>query len=109
MKNVDQEEHRRLCFDLAKQRMEEDPERYKDQLHKYYEETLLQDEQKFIEKYVHSVYNKVMGELLRTHKPPLTTIEALGKEIPYYVTQLRIYAETTPDAAPAVIAGQGGM
>ena len=50
-----------------------------------------------------------MGELLRTHKPPLTTIEALGKEIPYYVTQLRIYAETTPDAAPAVIAGLGGM
>ena len=51
----------------------------------------------------------VVGELLRTHKPPLTTIEALGKEIPYYVTQLRIYAETTPDAAPAVIAGLGGM
>merc|ERR1711867_315494 len=50
-----------------------------------------------------------MGRLLRTHKPPLTTIEALGKEIPYYVTQLRIYAETTLDAAPAVIAGLGGM
>ena len=89
--------------------MEEDLERYKDQLHKYYEETLLQDEQKFIEKYVNSVHNKGVGELLRTHKLPLTTIEALGKEIPYYVTQLRIYAGTTPDAAPAVIAGLGGM
>ena len=50
-----------------------------------------------------------MGELLKTHKPRLTTIEALGKEIPYYVTQLQIYAETTPDAVPAVIAGLGGM
>ena len=89
--------------------MEEDPERYKDRLHKYYEETLLQDKQKFIEKYINRVYNKVVGELLRTHKPPLTTIKALGKEIPYYVTQLRIYAETTPDTAPAVIAGLGGM
>ena len=50
-----------------------------------------------------------MGELLKMHKPRLTTIEALGKEIPYYVTQLQIYAETTPDAVPAVIAGLGGM
>ena len=39
--NMNPEEHRRLRFDLAKQRMEEDPERYKDLLHKYYEETLL--------------------------------------------------------------------
>ena len=50
--------------------MEEDPERYKDRLHKYYEETLLQDEQQFVEKYIHSVYNKVVGELLRTHYRP---------------------------------------
>ena len=50
-----------------------------------------------------------MGKLLRTHKLPLTTIEALGKEIPYYVAQLRIYAETTPDAALAVIARLVGM
>ena len=89
--------------------MTEDPEKYKDRLHKYYEETLLQDEQQFVDKYVNSVYNKVMEELLRTHRPPLTTIEALEKKIPYYVTQLRIYTETTPDAAPAVIAGLGGM
>ena len=47
--------------------------------------------------------------MLRTHKPPLTTIKALGKEIPYYITQIQIYAETAPDAAPAVIAGLGGM
>ena len=47
--------------------------------------------------------------MLRMHKPPLTTIEALEKEIPYYVTQLQIYAETALDAAPAVIAGLGGM
>ena len=70
---------------------------------------MLRVEPKFIKKYVCSVYNKVMGRLLRTHKPPLTTIKALGTDIPYYVTQLRIYAETTPDAAPAVIAGLGGM
>ena len=82
--NLNPEEQQRLRFDLAKQRMEEYPERYKDRLHKYYEETLLQDEPKFIEKYVRSVYNNVMGRLLRTHKPPLTTIEALGKKIPYY-------------------------
>ena len=50
-----------------------------------------------------------MGRLLGTHKPPLVTIEALEREIPYYVTQMRIYAETTPDAAPEVIAGLGGM
>ena len=50
-----------------------------------------------------------MGRLLRTHKPPLATIEALGEEIPYYVTQMRIYAETTLDAALEVIAGLGGM
>ena len=50
-----------------------------------------------------------MGELLRMHRPPLATIEALGKEIPYYVTQLHVFAETTPDAAPAVTAGLGGM
>ena len=89
--------------------MEKDPERYKDRLHKYYKETLIQDEQKFVEKYVHSVYNKVVGELLRMHKPPLTIIEALGKEILYYITQLRIYSETTPDAVPVVIAGLAGM
>ena len=86
--NMNPEEHQRLRFDLAKQQMEEDLEIYKDRLHKYYEEALLQDEVKFVEKYVYSVYNKVMGELLKTHKPRLTTIEALGKEIPYYVTQL---------------------
>ena len=63
----------------------------------------------FVEKYIQSVCNKVVGELLRTQKPPLTTIEALGKEIPYYITQLRIYAETTLDAALAVIAVLGGM
>ena len=50
-----------------------------------------------------------MGRLLRTHKPPLATIEALGEEILYYVTQMGIYAETTPDATPEVIAGLGGM
>ena len=103
------EEHRRLHFNLAKQRMTEDPEKYKERLHKYYEETLLQDEQQFVDKYVNSVYNKAMEELLRMHRPPLATIEALEKEIPYYVTQLQIYAETMPDAAPVVIAGLGGM
>ena len=87
--------------------MKEDPEKYKDWLHKYYEETLLQDKQQLVDKHVNSVYNKVMDELLRTHRLPLATIEALEKEILYYVTQLWIYAETTPDAAPAVIAGLG--
>ena len=51
------------------------------------------------------MYNKVLGELLMTHKPPLVTIESLEMEIPYYVTQLWIYAETTPDAEPATIGG----
>ena len=55
------------------------------------------------------MYNKVLGELLMMHKPPLVTIEALEREIPYYVIQLWIYAETTPDAEPATIAGLGGM
>ena len=63
LENTNLEEHRRLHFDLAKQQIEEDPEIYKDRLHKYYEETLLQEEQKFVEKNVNSAYNKVMGEL----------------------------------------------
>ena len=50
-----------------------------------------------------------MGELLRMHRPPLVTIKALGKEIPYYVNQLRVYAETALDAAPTVISRLGGM
>ena len=62
-----------------------------------------------MDKYVGSVYNKAMEELLRMARPPLATIEAWEKEIPYYVTKLWIYAETMPDAAPAVIAGLGGM
>ena len=82
--------------------MEEDPERYKDRLHKYYEETLLLDEPNFVEKYISSVYNRIIGRLLGTHKPPLATIKALEKEIPYYVSQMRIYAKTTPDAAPGL-------
>ena len=107
--NMNLEELRRLRLDLAKQQLGEGPEVYKDRLHKYYEETRLGDETKFIEKYVCSVYNKVMGGLLRTHKPTLTTIEALEKEIPYYVTQLQIYAKTALDAARAVLAGIGCM
>ena len=71
------EEHQRLRFNLAKQRMTEDLEKYKEQLHKYYEETLLQDEQPFVDKYVNSIYNKAMAELLRTHGLPLVTIKAL--------------------------------
>ena len=98
-----------MHFNLAKQERMEDPEGYKEQLHKYYKETRLQDEPQFVSQYANSVYNKALGELLRTHRPPLVTIEALGKEIPYYVNQLHVYAETTPDAAPAVIAGLGGM
>ena len=43
------------------------------------------------------------------HKPLLVTIESLKTEIQYYVTQLLIYAETTPDAEPATITGLGGM
>ena len=70
LESMNLEEHRRLPFNLAKQRVEEDLERYKDQLHKYYEETLLQDKQKFVEKYINGVYNKVVEELLRTQKPP---------------------------------------
>ena len=106
---MDQTEHKRLRFELAKQRVEEDPGKYENRLHRYYEETLLQYEQQFIEKYTRSVYNKVLGELLMTHKPPLVTIKSLKTEIPYYVTQLRIYAETTPDVQPATIAGLGGL
>ena len=33
----------------------------------------------------------------------------LWKRKSRYVTQMRIYAEVTPDAAPEVIAGLGGM
>ena len=43
------------------------------------------------------------------HKPLLVTIESLNTEIQYNVTQLLIYAETTPDAEPVTIAGLGGM
>ena len=50
------------------------------------------------------MYNKVLGELLMMHKPPLATIKALKTEILYYANQLRIYAEITPDALPATIA-----
>ena len=90
LENNPLEEHQRLRFNLAKQERMEDPEGYKERLHKYYEETLLQDEQQFVAKYVNSVYSKAMEELLRTNRPPLATIEALEKEIPYNVTQLRI-------------------
>ena len=69
----------------------------------------LQDEEQFIEKYICSVYNKALGELLTLHKLLLVTIESLKTEIQYYITQLLIYAETTPDAEPATIAGLGGM
>ena len=89
--------------------MEEDPEKYENRLRRYYEEALFHNKQQFVEKYTRSVYNKVLGELLMTHKPPLVTIKALETEILYYVTQLRIYAKTTPDAEPATIAGLGGM
>ena len=91
--NTDQAEHRRLHFKLAKQRVEEDPWTYENRLRRYYEETPLQDEEQFIEKYIGSVYNKVLGELLMMHKPLLVTIESLKTEIQYYVTQLLIYAE----------------
>ena len=37
--NMDQTEHRRLCFELAKQRVGEDPWKYKSRLCKYYQET----------------------------------------------------------------------
>ena len=48
--NLNQEEQRKAQFDLARQWIDEDPEGYKNRLHKYYEETLLLDEPKFIEK-----------------------------------------------------------
>ena len=70
------EEHRRLHFNLAKQERMEDPEGYKERLYKYYKETRLQDEPQFVRQYANSVYNKVLGELLRTHRQPLVTIEA---------------------------------
>ena len=43
------------------------------------------------------------------NKPLLVTIKSLKTEIQYYITQLLIYAETTPDAEPVTIAGLGGM
>ena len=46
---------------------------------------------------------------METHEPPLVTIRDLEREIPYYVTQMRGYAEVNPDAVPEVIAGLGGM
>ena len=46
---------------------------------------------------------------METHEPPLVTIRDLEREIPYYVAQMRAYAEATPDAVPEVIAGLGGM
>ena len=46
---------------------------------------------------------------METHKPPLVTIKDLEREIPYYIAQMRVYAEVTPDAVPEVIAGLGGM
>ena len=107
--NMDQAEHRRLRFKLAKQRVEEDPWTYKNQLRRYYEETPLQDEEQFIEKYIRSVYNKALGELLMMHKPLLVTIESLKTEIQYNVKQLLTYAENTPDVELATIAGLGGM
>ena len=107
--NMDQAEHRRLRFELAKQRMEEDPLTYESRVRRYYEKTPLKDEEQFIKKYTRSVYNKALGKLLTMHKLLLVTIESLKIEIQYYVTQLLIYAETTPDAEPATIAGLGGM
>ena len=42
--NMDQAEHRRLRFDLAKQQVEEDPGKYETRLRRYYKEALLRDE-----------------------------------------------------------------
>ena len=39
--NMDPVEQRGLCFDLAKQRMEEDPGKYETRLCRYYEKALL--------------------------------------------------------------------
>ena len=89
--------------------MEEDPGKYKNRLRRYYEETPLQDEKQFIEKYIRSVYNKALGKLLMMHNLPLATIESLKTATQYYITQLLIYAETTPDVELATIAGLGGM
>ena len=77
------EEQERAQFLLARQKINEDLEGYKDQLCRYYEETLLRDEPKFVKKYTSSVYNKVLGTLLETHEPPLVTIRDLEREIPY--------------------------
>ena len=106
---LSQEEQERACFLLARQKIDEDPEGYKDRLCRYYEETLLRYEPKFVKKYMSSVYNKLLGKLLQTHEPPLVTIRDLEREIPYYVAQMRAYAEVTPDAVPEVIAGLAGM
>ena len=103
--SLSQEEQERARFNLARQRVDEDPEGYKDRLCRYYEETLLRDEPKFVKKYTSSVYNRVLGKLLETHKPPLVTIKNLEREIPYYIAQMRVYAEVTADAVPEVIAG----
>ena len=39
--NIDLVEQRKLCFNLAKQQIEEDPGKYEIRLHRYYEEALL--------------------------------------------------------------------
>ena len=109
LRRLSPEEQRKAQFLLARQKINEDPEGYKDRLCRYYEETLLRDEPKFVKKYTSSVYNKVLGTLLETHETPLVTIRDLEREIPYYITQIRAYAEVTPDAVPEVIAGLGGM
>ena len=55
------------------------------------------------------MYNKELRKLLLLHKPPLISIESLKEATQYYITQLWIYAETTPYAEPATIVGLGSM
>ena len=87
----------------------EDPWTYKNRLQSYYDEAHLQDEKQFVEVYTRGIYNKELRKLLMLHEPPLTSTESLKVAKQYYITQLLIYAETTPDAEPATIAGLGGM
>ena len=103
------EELRGWRLQLARQNWEESPGEYKTRLLRYFTEAGSQEEPTFIEKYMETVCNQGLKELLKAHVPPVTTIETMDKAIQYYVEQLQGYIAATPDAKPRLLAGLGGM
>ena len=102
-------EYKRLLFEVAKQKENENLWEFENRLHFLQKQAKINDDARFVETYKKGVFNNKLRETLMLRDPPINTRAELKRALTIMQVAMLKYAKTFNTPPTTITAGLGSM